>query len=366
MNSPLNALIAVAVGLWKASQLVRSPQRISLRWVVACFAISSMAFAVEPYAGTGVEGGVSGHGPIGLMWLAEALLLSMLYCLICVFVFSADQGPAARTQAIREAVPWAATLLAMGVLAAIAEATRHVDDSTAALALFRLVANVYTVYGIVICIMWMRRYGPGAQRWLSWGLKVASVGLGIIGVGAALIAVTMVLRLAGMNPPAGLMLPQPVVLTGNLVFLAGVVAPGVRVRWAAARVWWRHLRDYHRLRPLWMMLHRAFPEDALNRVPANLWWDTVSLRSVNRRFYRRVIECRDGLVRASGRLTVEATPAEPAVLAASLRQVLEGGESEWAAGAEGLDVHPVAIPADSGLDADVRELVALSRELRTV
>jgi hypothetical protein len=361
-NVVIQVAIAICVGLWKAAQLSRSPQRISLRWVVACFALSAVAFAVEPSAGAGVEGGVTGAGPIWLMWLGEALLLSMLYCLICVFVYSAGQGRSARTRAVRQAVPLVATLVIMAVLAAtVSPALRPVAYPRATLDLFRLVANAYIVYGIVICIVWMRRYARLAQRWLAWGLTVASVGLAVIGLGSALIAVAMVIRLVRPDTQASLVLPPPVVLLGNLVFLAGIVAPGARVRWAAGRVWWRHLRDYHRLRPLWTMLHRAFPEDALSRVPASAWRDTLSLRTVNRRFYRRVIECRDGLVRASGRLTGDGDPADPAALAAWLRRALNDDPTGVD---EVLAAHPVAIPADGGLDADVRELVAVSRELR--
>jgi hypothetical protein len=288
----------------------------------------------------------------------------MLYCLVCVFVFSAGRSRAAR-RAVREAIPLAATLVVLALLAATVPAgLAPAEYPQRTLDVFRLVCNGYIVYGIVTCIMWMRRYARLAQPWLAWGLTVASVGLGVIGVGAGLIAVTMVLRLVGVHTVASLELPLPVVLGGNLVFLAGVVAPGARVRWAAARVWSRHLRDYHRLRPLWTMLHRAFPEDAFNRVPASALRDTLSLRAVNRRFYRRVIECRDGLVRASGRLTGDNSPAGPAALAAWLRGALDPRLVDPADGAEALAAHPVAIPADGGLDADVRELVALSRELR--
>ena len=358
----LYVAINVTVGLWKASQLARSPHRTSLRWVVACFCLSTLAFAVSPFAESGQWGSVSGSGPIWWMWFSNALMLSMLYCLICVFVFSARQGPAARAQAAREAVPLVVTLILLDVIAStVSTAVAPADYPQSTLDVFRLVVNAYVVYGIVICVVRMRGYARLARPWLSWGLTVASVGLAIIGVSAALIAVTMVLRLLGLPAPAWLVMPQPGLLAGNLVFLAGVVAPGAQVRWAAARVWWRHLRDYHRMRPLWTMLHEAFPEDTLGRVPASPWRDALSLRAVNRRFYRRVIECRDGLVRASGRLTVDSGRTEPAAVAVWLRQALDGGPNKCAVDAP---AHPVAMPAERGLEADVRELVALSRELR--
>jgi hypothetical protein len=362
----IQVVIPGVVGIWKAAQLARSPQRLSLRWVVACFALATMAFAVAPYAGTGVQEGVSGTGPIWLMWFGWTLLLAMLYCLICVFVFSAGQGPVARRRALWEAVPAAATVLLLAILAATVPRTASVAEyPQATLDLFRLVANAYPAYGAVICVVWMRRYARLARPWLALGLTVASAGLMIVGLGSALNVVSMAIRLSAPTATVMLDLPPSVILVGNLVFLSGVVAPGARVRWAAARIWWRHLLDYHRLRPLWTMMNRAFPEDTLGRVPAHPWRDALSLRSVNRRFYRRVIECRDGLVRASGRLTEDRSPASPAELAGWLRHALDGNPPDASQDKQTQTVHAVAIPADGGLEADVGELVALSRELRT-
>jgi hypothetical protein len=356
----VQVLAAIVIGIWKASQLARTPKRISLWWVVACFALSAAAFAVAPNAGAGVEGGVSGAGPIWLMWLGEALLLTMLYSLICVFVFSAGQGRAAWRQALREAVRLGITLVVLGMLAATVP--QRLDPTAyprATMDAFRFVANTYTVYGVITCIVWMHRHAKITQRWLARGLTVASAGLALIGLGSTLIAVSMVIRLANPATAIALELPMPVVMVANLLVLVGFVLPGARVRWVAGRVWWRHLRDYHRLRPLWTMLHEAFPEDALSRAPASPWRDTLSLRAVNRRFYRRVIECRDGLVRASGRLPA-GTPTDPAAIAAWLRDALRTTPNED----DIVAAHPIAVPADGGLEADVRELVALARELR--
>ncbi|QUQ65875.1 MAB_1171c family putative transporter [Kutzneria sp. CA-103260] len=362
MNPDLSFQVyaATAVGVWKGAQLVRTPRRISLWFVVACFLVSAVAFAVLPQAGVGIEGGVSGAGPIWLMWLGNALLLTMLYSLICVFVFSAGQGRQAWRQAVREAVRLVLTLAVLGMLAATVPQSLAPDAyPRATLDAFRFVANAYTVYGVITCIVWMHRHTRITQRWLAWGLAVASAGLAVIGLGSALIAVSMVIRLAEPDTAVVLELPGVVVGVGNMVVLAGFILPGARVRWVAAKVWWRHLRDYHQLRPLWTMLHAAFPEDALNRAPASAWRDMLSVRAVNRRFYRRVIECRDGLVRASGRLGAD-SPADPVALAAWLRGTL----GDHSGPHESAEARPLAVPADGGLESDVRELVALSRELR--
>jgi hypothetical protein len=133
------------------------------------------------------------------------------------------------------------------------------------------------------------------------------------------------------------------------------------MRLAALRIWWQHRRTYHHLEPLWTVLHQQFPEDTLDRVPSSRWPDTLSLRGVHRRYYRRVIECRDGLVRISPYLQT-AGNGHDAPLAEQLRNALQARASGIAAPTQAI---PVAIPTtDDSLDADVHELITLSAALR--
>jgi hypothetical protein len=118
----------------------------------------------------------------------------------------------------------------------------------------------------------------------------------------------------------------------------------------------RHLRTYHRLAPLWTLLNQSFPEDALHRVPSRR--DSFSLRGVHRRYYRRVIECRDGLVRISP-YAAEA-PGEPP-LSDRLRAGLETRRSGAVTMRRPIGL---ALPEGDGLDADVRELEKLAVALR--
>jgi hypothetical protein len=76
--------------------------------------------------------------------------------------------------------------------------------------------------------------------------------------------------------------------------------------------------------------------------------------SVHRRYYRRVIECRDGLVRISPYLDTAGDD-----LARDLKAALRTTQEHGTRPAVG-----VAIPDRDGLDADVEQLVTLSEALR--
>lgn len=107
-------------------------------------------------------------------------------------------------------------------------------------------------------------------------------------------------------------------------------------------------------------------------MPVNRWIDAISLRGVHRRYYCGAIECRDGLVRISPYLHRAdeqgdgATQHEqPVPLGALARQLTDALRAHAAGEAVEPNAKPLAIPGADGLDADVRELVALSGALRT-
>ena len=149
-------------------------------------------------------------------------------------------------------------------------------------------------------------------------------------------------------------------LIGIVLFVVGMAYPTVKTRMAALRVWRRHRRAYRRLRPLWTVLNEQFPQDALSRVPASRVRDALTLRSVHRRYYRRVIECRDGLVRISPYLA-DLDPAElsdPDRLATKLSGALRAHANGETVAPQAI---PLALPAEDSLEADVDRLIELSQ-----
>ncbi|XKJ35539.1 MAB_1171c family putative transporter [Streptomyces sp. 147326] len=208
---------------------------------------------------------------------------------------------------------------------------------------------------------------------MATGLRMVAAALaGMVLASAVRECVTLVRLLGGG-------VPHPVVTDAKLLldlaiplFVAGVVYPGLVTRWASIRLWWHHGRVYHRPAPLWEALHLAFPEDALKRTGGGRRWDVLSPRGVHRRYYRRVIECRDGLVRISPYLALEAATADaeapltPEVAARQLRTALRGYASGEDAPSQAV---PVALPGEGEgegedrLESDVRQVIRLSEAL---
>jgi hypothetical protein len=83
---------------------------------------------------------------------------------------------------------------------------------------------------------------------------------------------------------------------------------------------------------------------------------------VHRRYYRRVIECRDGLVRISPYLagvgTDPAELADPERLAGQLSDALRAHAAGETVSSQAI---AIALPAEDSLEADVDRLIELSQ-----
>jgi len=194
---------------------------------------------------------------------------------------------------------------------------------------------------------------------------MASAGLASVAVASAVMVLTDLSRLAGSPAPPPVAAASAFLsLTGLMVFLAGMAHPYLASSLALSRVWLRHHRDHRRLRPLWTILNERFPQDALHSAPVGPWRDVLRLRGVHRHYYRRVIECRDGLVRISpylASLASERDLAEPEPLARRLTDALRDHAAGKTVPPQAI---PVAVPDDGGLRADTDRLVELADAVR--
>jgi hypothetical protein len=232
----------------------------------------------------------------------------------------------------------------------------------ASIAVFYIAANSYLLYAFAVACVWTRRYARGAEPRLRRGLRIASIGLASISLAGVTFVASNISRWAGTPaPPPVVVTSVFLLLIGIVLFVVGMAYPTVRTRMAALRVWRRHRRAYRRLRPLWTVLNEQFPQDALSRVPVSRWRDALTLRSVHRRYYRRVIECRDGLVRISPYLaSLGADPAEPADPERLARQLSDALRAHAAGETAPTQAIAIAMPIDDSLESDVDRLVELS------
>ena len=146
----------------------------------------------------------------------------------------------------------------------------------------------------------------------------------------------------------------------DIGILIGACLPGVAGAIATiGRARARH-HAYRDLEPLWTALTSAFPESTLHRAPNIGVTDWLAWVSPNRRYYRRTVECRDGLVQISPYLPHDVghdPPAQARALQSALR-------SRQARASPTGNVRLLAMPTQPHGDGDA--LPALSRALAEV
>ncbi|MFD8720401.1 MAB_1171c family putative transporter [Streptomyces sp. NPDC059629] len=367
----MSVAFVAALG-WKIFQLFKAPRDAALRAVTLCLISAAFSFllAREPFA----DWIASAGGPGAPRLVQNLFVLSMVYWLMCFYLYSAAADAAeGNRHARREALFLA--LAAIGLISATVAAGPHdhgenfqgSDLGDPALVSFYLVADVYLAYALAMALRWTCAYARASQRPLATGLWLAAVGIGAMAASCTIRTVLTVVRWQGSTvPPAVTWASGVIIALAVPLFLIGVSYPGAATRIAAMRVRRQHRRMYHRLGPLWQMLHEAYPEHSLYRVPANPWRDHLLPLGMHRRYYRRVIECRDGLVRISPQLAptkglMEEQPEWADDLADQLYTALH---SEQPQAAPPADAVPVAMPLTQSLEDDVRQLAQLSDAVR--
>ncbi|NDZ76960.1 hypothetical protein G3I19_00170 [Streptomyces sp. SID10853] len=359
-----------AAAVWKLIQLKRSPHDAPLRSVALCLLCAAVSnLLAMPGGEAGVES-VAGSGTARL--IQNLLLLLTVYFLMCFYLYSAD-GQAGRRRARIEAVVVAVVGVAITVCAETVPARELAgtftsgDMTVSQVALFFNVAGLYLMYALGMAAYWTRRYARMSRRPHSTGLWMAAAGLSLMALECAIRAVIVTVRWAGATVPEPIIIAVAFMLMASiLVFVAGITYSGARARIASLQLWLRHRRDHRRLYPLWALLSQAYPQHVLP--PASqAALDRWRARSVHRRYHRRIVECRDGLVDISPYLINEEDDATAVLdldsvqLAARLRRASTlVGQGTSAP----RTVVPLAMAAGGDHRSDVRQLIAVSDALR--
>nr|WP_239157969.1 MAB_1171c family putative transporter [Streptomyces sp. SID13726] len=303
--------------------------------------------------------------------LVQNLLLTLAcYFLMCFYLYSAD-GRAARHRARVEAgvvalVAMAASVATLAVpRGALAGPSRLTDMTIPGVAVFYLCTGFYMAYAFGTAGRWSARYAGMSRRPYATGLWITAVGLCSVAVACAVRAAFTAARWSGALVPDRLTVWSAALLTvSSLLFVVGIVYAGLHTRVAAVRLWLRRRRDHRRLAPLWELLVSRCPQIHLQPASGTPW-DRWRARGVHRRYHRRIVECRDGLLGISPYLVGEGEEAdlrevEPAELARRLRRATAQS------GPTGPSAMAVPLVMRRGGDraADVGQLIAVSDALR--
>ncbi|MFJ8927640.1 MAB_1171c family putative transporter [Streptomyces sp. NPDC102364] len=371
---------APLVLMWTVLRLRRAPKDRALWSLCGLITGWTLAFPFGRAADAGA--GLLGTTPMGSRLVEHSLDIVSMHGLICFYLYSALEEREAGRRARLYGVPLALTFIVL-VAATLSTpggvGTR--DHRVTSVAVFYVAADAYLVFAFSKAWFWNRCYARGAGPRLRRGLRIAATGMIAFALANSLYIVAVVLHWAGgddvssnldtagaASTSLGWFAAVFLMLPGVVLFLVGVTYPAAAMRVIALRVWWRHLLHYRRLKPLWAALHELFPENVLPRVPMSAWRNALNPRSVHRRYYRRAIECRDGLVRISPYINPSQTGASGdttsgAELSDRLRHALRAHGSGELSSAHAV---AVAVPPDPSLEADVRELIVLADALRTV
>ncbi|MFF2503494.1 MAB_1171c family putative transporter [Streptomyces sp. NPDC058067] len=357
------AVLAVAV-IWKLCQVARAPHNKPLRSVTLCLACAALSYPLAMPAGRLGLDTVAGHGVAKLA--QNLLLLATVYFLMCFYLHSAADEQSGRRRARREGI--LVTLVAVTITVAATTVPHEVlagsfattDMTIPQAAVFYLVAGTYLMYALTAAAFWTRRFARTSPKPHSTGLWVAATGMFAMALACAVRAVMVAARAQRHEVPRFLVSAMALLLAvATVLFVFGITYPAARARVAGCRLWFQHRRTHRRLEPLWVVMAEAFPHSVLPTASLSrrARWRA---RGVHRRYHRRLVECRDGLVQISAHL--DHRPGDtPELLAHRLRAAVHARRT---AAAKPLPAQPLSIPRQPGRDADVQELVTLADALR--
>ncbi|MFD4337853.1 MAB_1171c family putative transporter [Streptomyces anulatus] len=359
----------VAALAWKVYQLKRSPHDKPLRSVTLCLACAALSYPVAMPGGASGVDTVAGHGTAKLV--QNLLLLLTVFFLMCFYLYSSADEEAGRRRARTEGtiVGVVAVIITVAALSVphetFAGSFSTADMTVPQIAVFYAVAGVYLMYALGMAGWWTRRYARMSRRPHSTGLWMTAVGLGGMAMACAVRAVIVVLRGVGVHVPMPLMAGVAFFLVASiLLFAAGITYSGARARIASLRLWLQHRRDHRRLEPLWTLLAEAYPENVLPPA-SSAALDRWRARGVHRRYHRRIVECRDGLVDISPYLLDEGDEAVLSVDSAQLASRLRRASARIEQGVPApRPAVPLAMALGSDRQSDVKQLIAVADALR--
>jgi hypothetical protein len=357
-------ILFTAALAWRIYQLQRAPRELPVWAVAVTIAGVFGSFLCQQKA---ISDALDELVVRGTGRLLNNVLLSVGLCSLLIFFLGSTLGPRRYRRAAFEMIPLAAAIALMCVALAITPAeARGVSLSATVvhipgIALFYLGAGSYLIYSLIACVWWIGRYYRTADHHLRIGLRLSGIGLALGAVGSILRALYIVVAwIFGPSMAVLLSIGIPLVILGTMLFIVGLSYPGVQARFAAFLRRRRHRRHYQQLTPLWTLLTKAYPDIVLRAGPR--WpFDRLRPHNVHRRYYRRVIEIRDGLVQLSPYLETDLAAVavdDPHSAAEELKTALTRRAGDEESGRKARLVLPGGA---NDIEADAQPLLALAR-----
>lgn len=358
------ATIATA---WKLSQFVRAPRDTGLRIVTVCTALVFLALSAQ--LATSLPA-VAEFFPSQSPKLIQNVILTFFFALLIVLLHTIAApelvGPRGWFEIALAVLASGGLLMTFAAAVPTARGASYEQaDHTPAVLGFYLIGNLYMAYATArgTHLAWTMANHTQSHARLS--LRVAAAGLAVNCLGTHMPRV--------LSTSGRLIVDQdlirgtatwttPILAIGIIAFFLGIGYPGARTGVIKARMWIEARYQYHQLRPLWIALCGQFPKIAMFSIETPRR-EALQIFQMRLRFYRRIVECRDGLVCLSP-FVVEAldAPQTPEQQAEMIYDAL----MRAAIGEEVAVPSMIAGPEAPGIEADIQQLVAVSRAFKRI
>ncbi|MFC9768515.1 MAB_1171c family putative transporter [Rhodococcus jostii] len=293
----IRAAVLAVIIIWRSWQLVCRRGNPSSWAMVAVMMCLAAALVAEWFA--------LGHPPsYAWVWLEHLLLMAAVYCLNLYFVVAVCRGQAALRAAIWTLIPLLVSAAAAAVFAGRVPAGTPPYELTApGVVGFYLSVKLYLPIGFLTACGFCEYHARRAVGPLRAALAVTGTGLLLIALAEVATTVELAHVIAGSSTPPLLHLAAQVTIgAGIVLFLTGIVVPGVAHRRRAWRLRATHRDQYRRMTDLGNDLGRTFPQLPLRYHSGGGRNEREILHGIHDRHYRRFIEIRDGLVLLSPHL----------------------------------------------------------------
>lgn len=359
------AVAATLTAVWKLTQLLRAPRDSGLRVATTCTLFVALALLAQ-YFTAGRPTASPAAEAAGKLVLF--VLISWFFCALILLLQSALKPDLlARRGWVEVALAVLAdVLLLLAYLAAPPGAAWVYSPGPMAggVLVFYLFGNAYLLYACLRGTWLAWTANARVPRAVSVSLRIAAVGLL---VNAVFVHAVRVISSASRIVADRSIVPYAVdvrsqaALTGGIVlFSVGIAYPGLRTGVIKAQLWARERRRYRALYRLWAALFKAFPAIALDGAIGPHRDRAVVLR-LRLRYYRRLIECRDGLMHLSPYLCEPSDAEGPYSMQLQATMVAEALRRRYRGDRPTGGVVAIAAPTGSDPEDDAHQLVRLAR-----